>query len=72
MKSFYSAYQAYERRVIQGEFSNPPKKAPKLSILREPILARVGDLLIQTGMRLKMRHATSKRMTWSPLIGSKP
>jgi hypothetical protein len=72
MKSLYHAYQAYERRVIRGEFDNPPKKAQNLSTPPEPILARLGDLLIQTGMRLKVRHAGSKPMTWSPLIGSKP
>jgi hypothetical protein len=72
MKSLYHAFEAYERRVNRGEFYNPPKKALKPSTPREPMLVQFGDLLIQTGMRLKMRHAASKPMTWSPLIGSKP
>ena len=72
MKSFYSAYQAYERRVIRGEFYNPPRKAITLPALREPLLAQIGDLLIQTGVKLKRRYATGKPMAWSPMIGSKP
>lgn len=72
MKSLYHAYEAYERRGIRGELSNYPNKTSKPSTPREPILAKFGDLLIQTGMRLKVRHARSKALTWSPLIGSKP
>lgn len=72
MKSLYNAYQAYERRVIRGEFDHSPNKAQKRSSRREPLLAQLGDLLIHTGLRLKRLHATGKSMSWSPLIGSKP
>jgi hypothetical protein len=72
MNSLYSAYQAYERRVIRGEFNISPEKTQKFSPPPEPLLARLGDLLIQTGVKLKARQATSKSLTWSPLMGSKP
>jgi hypothetical protein len=72
MKSFYNAYQAYERRVIQGEFANTPRKAVNHSAPREPLLAQIGDLLIHTGLKLKRRTAAGKPMAWSPMTGSKP
>ena len=72
MNSQYSAYQAYERRVIRGEYDIFADKTQKVSAPPEPLLARLGDLLIQTGVKLKVRHATSKPMTWTPLMGSKP
>jgi hypothetical protein len=72
MNPFYSAYQAYERRVIRGEFDNFPEKAQNVAAQPEPLLVRLGDLLIQTGTRLKMQHANSKPIAWSPLMGSKP
>ena len=72
MKSLYHAYEAYERRVIRGELDNSPEKDLKPSTRREPMLAQFGDLLIQTGIRLKRRQAASKPMTWSPMTGSKP
>ncbi len=71
MKSLYTAYQAYERRVIRGELDNIPRVAAKRSAPREPLLAQVGDLLIHTGFRLKRRYAAGKPMAWSPLTGSK-
>jgi hypothetical protein len=72
MKSFYHAYEAYERRVIRGEFDTVLRKAVKPSSPREPLLAQLGDLLIHTGLRLKRRYAAGKPMAWSPLTGSKP
>ena len=73
MKSLYHAYQAYEHRVIRGEFSpRRPAEAVNKSTAREPILARFGDLLIQVGLKLKRRYATGKPMVWSPMTGSKP
>jgi hypothetical protein len=73
MKSLYHAYEAYERRVIRGEFDANPKKVVKLLTPREPLLAQFGDLLIHTGLRLKRRYAAAgKPMAWSPLTGSKP
>ena len=72
MKSFYHAYQAYERRVIRGEFDDLPRKTKNRSNPIEPLLSQLGDLLIQMGLKLKQQHATSKPLAWSPMIGSKP
>jgi hypothetical protein len=72
MKSFYNAYQAYERRVIRGELDNTPRIAVDRPAPREPLLAQFGDLLIRTGLRLKRRYAAGKTMAWSPMTGSKP
>jgi hypothetical protein len=71
MKSIYDAYQAYERRVMRGELDNRGKP-PRRTELHEPFLAKLGDLLIHTGLRLKRRHSAGKPMAWSPLTGSKP
>jgi hypothetical protein len=72
MKSLYHAYEAYERRVIRGEFDTVSRKAAQPASPREPLLAQVGDLLIHTGLKLKRRYAAGKPMAWSPLTGSKP
>jgi hypothetical protein len=71
MKTYYDAYQAYERRVIRGEFDNSPRSAIKPTSPREPLLVKLGDLLINTGLKLKRRYATGKPMAWSPMTGSK-
>jgi hypothetical protein len=72
MGSLYHAYEAYERRVMRGEFSNHRlARATNKSTSREPILARFGDLLIRTGLKLKRRYATGMPMAWSPMTGSK-
>ncbi len=71
MNSIYNAYQAYERRVTRGEFVTTLRTAGKSSTPPEPLLARVGDLLIHTGLKLKRRYATGKAMAWSPMTGSK-
>jgi hypothetical protein len=71
MKSLYDAYQAYERRVIRGEFDKTSRAAANRPALHEPLLAQVGDLLIRTGLKLKRRYAAGKPMAWSPLTGSK-
>ena len=71
MNSYYNAYQAYEQRAIRGEFDHTPGKTRKQSATCEPLLARVGDLLIHTGLKLKRRYATGKSMAWSPMTGSK-
>jgi hypothetical protein len=72
MKSLYNAYQAYERRVIRGEFDKIPRIAVNRSAPRESLLAQFGDLLIRTGLRLKRRYSGGKPMAWSPMTGSKP
>ncbi|MGA2503814.1 MAG: hypothetical protein ABSG01_06955 [Anaerolineales bacterium] len=71
MKSLYHAYQAYERRVTRGEFDISREKDPKPSTPRVPLLIQLGDLLIQTGMKLKARHAARNSISWTPLLGSK-
>ena len=72
MKSFYSAYQAYEIRVIRGEMDGNAGKKTRRAEVHEPLLTRLGDLLIQAGMRLKRQPVAGKSMAWSPLTGSKP
>ncbi len=72
MKSLYHAYETYERRVIRGEFFIPRKMSPRISPTLEPLTERLGDLLIQTGMKLKTRRAARKPMTWSLSMGGKP
>ena len=72
MESLYHAYEAYERRVERGEFATRrPEKAYIRYSFQEPFLARFGDFLIRTGMRLKCRYATGKSMSWSPMTWSK-
>jgi hypothetical protein len=72
MKSLYDAYQAYERRVMRGEFDQTSRKAANRTVPRDPLLAQLGDLLIRTGLKLKRRYAAGKPMAWSPMTGSKP
>jgi len=72
MNSLYDAYQAYERRVIRGEFDKVPGKAANRPVPREPLLAQLGDLLIHTGLKLKRQYTPVTPMAWSPLTGSKP
>ena len=71
MNSIYNAYQSYEQRAARGEFDGAPKQAAGKPALREPLMVRLGDLLIRTGLRLKRRYAAGKSMAWSPLTGSK-
>jgi len=72
MESLYHAYEAYERRVERGEFSVPHSEKTYIRYaFQEPVLARLGDLLIRTGMKLKCRYATGKPMAWSSMTGSK-
>ena len=72
MNSFYTSYEAYERRVIRGEFYRVPAKTKTRPGHQEPLLVKIGDLLIHTGLKLKLRHATSKPMALSLMTGSKP
>jgi hypothetical protein len=72
MESLYHAYEAYERRVERGEFTaHKPENMFIRYSFREPFLARFGDFLIRTGMRLKCRYAAGKSMSWSPMTWSK-
>ena len=73
MKSFYQAYQAYERRAVRGEFfATRSKGLQRTSVPHEPFLAQFGDLLVRLGLKLKRRYTTGKPMAWLPLTGSKP
>ena len=71
MEFFYNAYQAYERRVIRGEFSGrSPGAKPAGLASTEPFLARFGDFLISTGTRLKRHYLAEKPLTWTPVTRS--
>jgi hypothetical protein len=73
MLSLYHAYQAYERRHIEGEFDNPAPRKPRLSArFYTTFLSGLGDLLIRAGLSLKRRCAAGRAMTLSPLSGYKP
>jgi hypothetical protein len=72
MDTLYKAYQAYERRVMRGEFYGPAYRPCKAAAQREPLLAHLGNLFTHTGRRLKAWNATRTLMTWSALGGSKP
>jgi hypothetical protein len=55
MHSFYAAYQAFERRAMRGEFhasADSGRTSPW-----QPLAFRLGDFLIQAGLRLKRLHA---------------
>ena len=71
MESFYHAYEAYERRVMRGEFSSlRPGARPAGFASPEPLMARFGDFLIRTGTRLKRRYLAEKPLTWTPVTRS--
>ncbi len=72
MKSFTSAYQAYEHRVMRGEFTSSANKDLKPTGEREALLAQLGEMLIQTGLKLKQNHSIHKTIAWSSSGGSKP
>jgi hypothetical protein len=73
MESLYHAYEAYERRVMRGEFSSRRlAREYNQPAFHERLLAQFGDLLIRTGLKLKHRYASGKPMAWSPMTGSKP
>ncbi len=73
MDPFYHAYEAYEKRVMRGELSNPgtPNKNIHHYKYYETVLARFGDFLVRTGTRLKCRYAVGKPMAWSPATRSR-
>jgi hypothetical protein len=71
MKTLFNAYQAYERRVMRGEFYGPAYRPSKASANSEPLLAQLGNLLIHTGQGLKVRYATRKPLIWSAAGESK-
>jgi hypothetical protein len=71
MNSLYHAYQAYERRAERGEFSpEPAKKAPRQTS-SETLEVRLGNILINAGLKLKRHAVAGKSMAWSPLTGSR-
>jgi hypothetical protein len=70
MKSLYHAYEAFERRVERGEFSlESTPKAPRQPISKT-LEIRLGEVLINAGLKLKRHAVAGKSMAWSPLTGS--
>jgi len=64
MKSIYHAYQTYERRVARGEmdlYGTSPRQRRERTP-HEPLLARLGDTLIRTGMKLKRARRAGHAM----------
>jgi hypothetical protein len=55
MQSLYHAYQCYERRVLRGELGKltPAKFQPSPKVVRLPFTYRLGDRLVQIGLKLK-------------------
>ncbi len=70
MESLYQAYQAYEKRAERGEFL--ARRNGYNAPTHRPLRARLGDLLIRTGLKLQGRDCAGKPMAWSPMTGSKP
>jgi hypothetical protein len=70
MESLYQSYQAYEKRVERGEFL--PKRKDAYPFTYRTMRARLGDMLIRTGLKLQGRDCAGKPMAWSPMTGSKP
>jgi hypothetical protein len=67
MKSIYHAYQTYERRVARGEmdlYGTSPRRHGQQTLppQGEPLLARLGDALIRTGMKLKRTRRAGHAM----------
>ncbi len=69
MKSIYHAYQSYERRVARGEMDpyGTSSRQRREQTLREPFLARLGDALIRTGMKLKRARRAGHAMPVSTM-----
>jgi len=72
MISLLNAYQSYERRIQHGELDHFTTKAVKWPERGDLILAQFGELLIQVGMRLKRRRASTQSLSFSPMTGGKP
>jgi hypothetical protein len=71
MNSLYHAYESFERRAERGEFSpEPASKAPRRD-LSKILEIRLGEVLINAGLKLKRHAIAGKSMAWSPLTGSK-
>lgn len=71
MISLLNAYQSYERRIQHGELDNFPKKTLKWPERGDLILAQLGELLIQAGLKLKRHRASSRSLSFSPMTGGK-
>jgi|WetSurMetagenome_2_1015567.scaffolds.fasta_scaffold217942_3 hypothetical protein len=71
METLYQAYQSFESRVERDEFNGYRLLRKNRNPNSLPVGARLGDLLIRAGLRLKRRSAAGKPMAWSPLTGSK-
>jgi hypothetical protein len=72
MKSYYSAYLAYEKRVIRGEMEGNAGTITKNSPLRVSPLSMLANVFIRAGLKLKRQQAAGNPMAWSHLTGSKP
>jgi hypothetical protein len=71
MNSLYHAYQAFERRAERGEFSPEPRKKASHQPSPKRLEIWLGEILINTGLKLKRHAVAGKSMAWSPLTGSK-
>jgi len=71
MKSFYHAYQCYERRAERGEFFSGFTKEHTRRVPSKTLEIRLGEFLINAGLKLKRHAVAGKSMAWSPLTGSK-
>jgi hypothetical protein len=60
MDTLYKAYQAYERRVMRGEFYGPAYQPCKPTVQQEPLQAQMGGLLIHSVRQIKTRYVTGE------------
>lgn len=71
MQTYLHAYEAYENRLIRGEFTSCQRTRRTPFPLLMVIEAVLADLLISAGHRLKSHVTADRKMILSPLTGSK-
>ncbi len=67
MKSYFHAYQAYEKQVEKGVYvSSIQTSGPSAG---DHLLASTGDLLIRIGNKMRERYETKHTLSGSPVLG---
>lgn len=68
MQSIYHAYQSYERRIARGEMDRRGV-VPRPCAASEPLPARLGEILIRAGLRLKRARRAGHAMPVTTMAG---